>query len=41
LVSGGLVAALHAPIIQFGGRDFGVAACQMVRASAVPVAGET
>jgi hypothetical protein len=34
LVSGGLVAALSAPIVQFGVGDFGLAVCQLASASA-------
>jgi len=32
LVSGGLVAALNAPIVQFGVGDFGFAVARLVRA---------
>jgi len=34
LASGGLVAVLNAPIVQFGVRDFGFAVSQLARASA-------
>jgi hypothetical protein len=34
LASGGLVAALNAPIVQFGVRDFGLAISPLARASA-------